>query len=510
MLPGDVSAQREKIPTTIAEAALRGRLGQDPEGVLKALEGDKDPSVNRLDPGRRTVLASAARAEINRRAIARGRERKGLENRLKDLGGVVEAGFAPGKDQMQALEADIAKFDDGALSAEVTAMKNTLGFQTEIRAWSPAMLQGWVNEEHARLNKGDVSAAEAERVDLAGKVLKSMNTAIKQDPLSWAVRAGVIDVQPGAFSGDGARESMAARRDTALSVAEYYGTSPRLLTDEEEVQLKSKLEGASADELVALAFSLNEGFGPQAADVFQRIAGDDPLFAHAGGLAALGTAQAGTARDVMFGRQVLKAGNKVLPPAIDMNDWTTDELGGALSETPKTRGAVIEAAKAIYAATFMRRGGSADQKETYFSESDEDLWRESVQLAAGGARDSAGEMHGGIGEWNGQNVLLPSGVRQSDLNHLFNTVEDVDLAGLGDGVHGDGSPFTAKDLEGARLVDYGHGQYLVDMSGDGVEFVRGDGPNGYFVLDVARLGQVMLARRRGVEVGAVKGEGGAN
>jgi len=389
-------------------------------------------------------------------------------------------------------------------------MKNSLGFQAEIRAWTPTMLQNWVNQEHTRLNKGDVSSTEAERVDLAGKILRSMQSAIKQDPLSWAARAGVAEIKPVAYAGQDAVQSMQSRRQTALHLAEYYGTAPRLLTDEEEVQLKSKLEGASADEQVALAYSLNEGFGPQASSVFQRISGDDPLFAHAGGLAALGTAQAGTARDVLFGRQVLKAGNKVLPPAIDMNDWTTDELGAALSETPSTRGAVVEAAKAIYAATFMRRGGSADIEDTYFTESDEDLWRESVQLAAGGVRDSAGEMRGGIGEWNGQNVLLPNGVRQSDLNHLLNIVEDADLVALGGGVHGDGQPFTVKDFKDARLVDYGHGQYMIDMSGDGVEFIRGDGPNGYFVLDVSELGKVMMARRKGVEVGALDGAGGAN
>lgn len=494
MLPEDATTRRAASRQALAEAAWRGRALREPERALGVLEGTiEDATVDGIPVDRRAALAAGARAELSRRRVEGAAIKRELADELKEIADITGAGFNPGGDRLATLSRRVAATGDPELATDLANAKADATFAAQLRLLTPPDLQQVVNDQRAALTaRGSVTAGEANRAELAEKMLAKMNTELDRDPLSWANRVGLVKTQPITLVGAAAEGSMRQRAAVALQVGAHYGVPARFLTDEEETQLKASIAAGNPDSQLSLAYSIGRGFGSHAPDVLRRIAGDEPVFAHAAGLATMGSGQATAARDALRGHAAIKAGNSVLPLGADRNDWTADELGDALGMLPGTRAAVLQAAAGIYTARAMARGVAPTSSDA------EDLWRASLRAATGEAASSRGAALGGLGEHAGRKFVVPSSMAPSVAEKLLAAITDADLVADprrdAPPTHGDGSAFTAAHLADARLVDYGPGQYLVDVAGDGTEFVRGSGPDGYFVLDLTALAPRLLGR----------------
>ena len=479
--------RKQAFKSEVDEARVRSLITSDSSAALSALEDANQ--LTGLEPKARARLTDMAQTRENvRQARAEARMAKvsrALNDELKNIDGIIKAGFDPGEARIDRLRRAADLIDDRKLSAKLDRMVDLSTLQGRLRVMTPADLQSWVNRERTRLNElGNVNETEAARVDMADKLLTTMNTGLARDPLSFANRVGVVDIQPITFAGDAAVPSMQERVRDAVAIAQYYGVAPKFITDEEKAQLRSTFQNADADGKLAMAAMIQRGFREHGNVVLGELAKNAPVAAHAAGLTALGPAHARAARDILVGEKAIRDGNNLAPPKIDRDMWTNDVLGNALGELPGTRATVLEAAKAIYTTRALQRGITAETP-------DEDLWKQAVQEAVGARIDPDGTRWGGVGDWNGRPVLIPPTVREAEFENRIENLTDEDLTRLsvGGGPPRDlrGRQLKASQLDEVWFVSAGVGRYLIsttDPADDDPRFLLGTGPKNFYILDL--------------------------
>ncbi len=485
----DAERRRQVFRTEIDTAQVRELITENPGLAITMLEDEENFPA--LDPTARAVLADQAKnreaALIAREEARLAKVRRAIGNELDDIDEVISAGFDAGARRLEDIKAAIDAAGDPNLTQRFKDIEKTAALQERLRVQTPADLQNFVNEERTRLNrKRGVRAADVERLDMAEKLLTTMRTEVRRDPISWGNRVGLFEVEPLQIVGDQAATSMRARVGVALAVSSHYGVPPRFTTDEEAEQLKIAFAAADPDGQLAIATTIREGFGAHAPSVFKDIAKDAPVVAHAAGLTALGAGHLGAARDALAGHAAIKQNNDVLPPPSDQADWTDGTLGGALGELPKTRSALLDSAKAIYTTRALRRGLTKDT-------ADEDLWIQALHEAAGGTVGTDGERYGGIGEYRGVQVIVPATLRTDEFERRVQRLREVEgslsrfSVGGGPPVDAQGRELMPKDLDEVWLVSVGHGQYQIsstDPREGPAQFFQGTGPQGFYVLDL--------------------------
>ncbi len=144
---------------------------------------------------------------------------------------------------------------------------------------------------------------------------------------------------------------------------------------------------------------------------------------------------------------------------------------------------------------------------------DKDIFRHTLQEAAGASYDRENNQYGGVvsmGGWfsfSGQasyKVLVPQDIRADKFGTVVGAIRDDDLKSLKVPPQAaDGSTYGARDLQRARLVAVpgGYRFALGDPRGDDPKYIRGADGNP-FVLDFAELKDRLSARVPGAYLGA--------
>ncbi len=477
---------RREANQQITVAYVQGLNETDPDLASEILAGGTIDKV--ISPQAKNILVNNTQVELRRREATSRAAVAEARSEIRDVIKLLEDGFDPGSETLTRL-GGLAAVDKG-LSKDLGIALEIYEFQRTARAGTPADLQNWINGERTRLNKlKGVKPGQAARLASAEALLAKMNTGLAKDPLSWAARAGVVQIEPLALVGDGADASIAERRRDATAVAGYYGISPRYLTDEEAAQLTAQLDGMDADGQLSIAAKL-AGFGDAAPDVFEDIAnkGAD-LFAHSAGLLLIGAAA--PARDILVGAKAMEKG--LAPPPLADREAGANAARGAFALSPSTAGIFTRAQTAIYVARAQRRGIGGEGADF-----DEDLWLRSAQEAAGAVFGNDGRQFGGItDDWNGWPVVVPPDIPIDDFEDVVGKITDEDLEILG-ATFQDGTAFTAEDLDDAWLVSAGHGIYRVAISdprqGD-VVWLGVAGGTRAFRFDLIALLPDLLSRR---------------
>lgn len=426
----------------------------------------------------------AAEAAEQRRMQAQARQEQREEAALvseqaRDVLDMIDNGHVVDGKSLQKLAGRLDQLGKPVLAIRVRSAGEVQSFTTQAREWRPDQLQGWINEKRAEL-KGNATPAQAAQVDAAEKLLGKMRAGIKADPLSWAAEAGVARLQPVDFRDP---KSVQARVKASLAIADRYSIRPVFLTDEETALMAGQIAKASPQQKVKIAQNIVTGFGRYGRDVLGSISGADPVFAHAGGLAATVSGGRETAERIFAGQQAWKDKAVSIPTANAFE--TAQGLGAALAFTPKTRSAIISSAKAIYASEAAAAG--LDPKVV-----DEETWDRAINRAAGATYMRDGTRVGGVGTHRGVNIILPPSVSPDEFGSLVGRLNADDLKAINaKPVYGNGKPVDAETLRSGYLFDAGSGRYFVALDKRGSQFLRG--PNGHFILDMNAL----LPRLRG-------------
>lgn len=271
---------------------------------------------------------------------------------------------------------------------------------------------------------GGVNAFQHERSKALTQVGTEM-AALNQphgDPMTYAAKnAGAVPAdltQAGGFAARGAQ---------AMQQAEYYKLDfPKPLTNDEAGSYKHRVEDGSSAEAVAALRELGQFKGRAAEGASKQIAEQSPITAHLAGLFAHGGVSQSVAEDTVRGMRRItddKGSKEWLGGSENGGSQRKFDayVGAALDGIdPRFRGAAKTAADAYYVQKFAPRDGTFDD--------------------AGYQRAVDATLAGRIGEVNGAQTVLPSGVTSAQMERAVDNISQSDLTAYS--VHG-GLPYDA-------------------------------------------------------------------
>lgn len=466
-----------------AKKAGPGAAGE--ERLNRELQALQDPELRIPEARRRQVDAEARQAW--------GRIEAERQHRADEVWSAAETNLnrlhlginvAPGviARDVQALRAvgahdRAARLEDAALvQGELSALTKLPIGQIDARLddLQKRFDDGTASEVEGRLTRALAPArnakARAMADDAFGTAAKAHPELVgKVEPVEWAKPAAEIAA------------ALRTRLGQAEKLANYEGVSVPPLTTEEFGRLAQAISVMNAGQKAELLAGLADGLGPKhlprlLSVIARKDAKDDNqpgdvgVFAAAAGIAMQDRE---TARQILFGMDVLKA-NKGALPADDINLRTRidQRLGDAFAARPDARGMVVEAAKALYAF-------EAGQKGDFTGKLD----GERLVNALDGVT-------GGILRFNGGALVAPRrGMTQRDFDALMDGLPASAIAGAraADGRHIDADMIRRH----GRLTSVGDGRYTVAVAG----FDALDAQGRQFVLDLRNAEPDTEARR---------------
>lgn len=477
---------RAEAGAGLALSAAQGEIGLNPVAALKKLKGGGWDA--HLDADNKAALINRAEAEIAQAEAERKRQAAETRQRLVDTLEDYRFSLSQGV-PVDAMElAQAARLARGLGRGELANSITKLGVQNletvRARTLTPVELQDEINRLNGRIAAagGQASALDMMRRDALERTQSAMTSALKSDPLSWAVKAGrgqLTPVDPDAPD----PAALARRRLEARAVAREYGTAPRYFTDEEAAAFKARLDSARPAEKVSLARSLAAGLGPDAPRALREIA-PDPVFDLAGSLAGLSARHARTAERIFAGQEAWKNNKSLTPRKVDAEAVQAERVGQAMTWKPQDRKALVAAGAALYALEASRRGLTPD-------EFDEGLYRDALNEAAGGVRLANGDWMGGLHRRRGVELVLPPTLTADDFDRRLDRMTDADVqrasVGRTPAFDARGGVRGAEAIRRGYLWDAGGGRYFVSVDKAGTQFLQGGGPGGRYVLDINQL-----------------------
>lgn len=463
----------DRAPDVAEKAAVRDGLREDWQA------GDLDISEEQL-----TRLENRMDADLRSGAVQVSAQNRAIVKDVQTATKMLTSGFPISPENVEAMKARVAASGNKDAAAALDNFKVMADFSEAIRAMPPVLLQEGINNMRAVLAKSGVQdVAQLAQLNMAEKMFSEMTTELKRDPLSWANRVGLMDIEPILLSGEGAIDTLEARVAQADAVARHYGVEPKYMTSSEMDAFKVMMDDMDPDEKLGTLMNVVSGFGDAADDVLAELGTEAPLLAYVGGLAIEGVAQAAAARSILQGSERLKENPDMQLKDIVVIPELQKAIGNALAFAPGVRANAIVGAEAMYVDAAARAG---------IVKFDSKLYSRSVNRALGAQYMSDGSILGGVGSYGDHQLILPGAVTQDGFDTVIAnaTVEDLILASVG-GIpptHGNGDPLTPKDLKTARLINYQDGTYMVDMAADGTQRIKG-GVDGWYVMDFSILKQ---------------------
>jgi hypothetical protein len=481
---------------------------QKGEGVTEALTLD---GAEQLQRWMQTQINADLAEQRAREAEIRARATD-LRATLREYSSFPAQGLALPPGLTDTLRAEARAIGAAGLVQEIDQLDGLVDLARNAAQASPAAVAAEIQRVRAGL-QGGATPAQAAALDVLEDTLSGMSTALSRDPMTWAIRAGVVAPSPLAFQADPetglieiSAESLAARRASAERVSATYGVPLKPFTAEEMTSAKA-IESMGGANMLGLARSIVQSFGSDAPAALAQLSDSAPQLAHLGALSLQGSGL-GTLTDAARGYELMaqKTGTQ---SGVSNALGTTPEgaaRGGELvnrlvreatRDQPQLRETIRQTAEAIYVG---RRGLGAPWSE--------DAFTRAVQEASGAAY-VGGVQYGGLvpsdskpGHWS---LIAPNWLRADALHDVLQGLSPADYANAGLGgqpVRADGNPVTPDQMKRAKITTLAPGVYGYSMfeGGEEVPVMAADGEP--YVLDLQRIrGRMMIdgASRFGVE-----------
>ncbi|QJQ31827.1 hypothetical protein GV829_04660 [Sphingomonas lacunae] len=422
-----------------------------------------------LTPQQQDALRNGADVEIRRRELAAQAEARAAAAAAKEEIDQLQREAADGipidparLDRARANAATYG-FTGDAYDMAKLAVKDALN--REFRSATPLQI-----EQRLRALNGQIAQA-GERAEpawiIARDHLQSMlgarTTQVDNDPQAFGAALG-IQYEPIDLSN---RSSVGRRVAAARATAEATGRPPVYLSPQEVTQIQADMDTPTGRRQALATAQAFMGVDPQAVrQVATQLAPNDELFIHAAGLPGQVGGQ------VLEGRSLI--GNSYTAPrALDAG--LQQAIGAAMAlMPPQSRNNVLAAARSLYAYHASRD----NVPDTAESRVDPARALRMLHLATGATTRSDGQRQGGIGNWEGQPVLLNPRLTQREFESRMASLRTTGLF-MRDGT----------EISGEMLRT----NYLPVMQADGRYRFR-DRRGGFAVLQNGRVGAIDLQR----------------
>jgi hypothetical protein len=400
-LPADVVAELEREGVAQASYSwLAGKPANEAKSALASGLFDKmlpPAAIERLNSNADVEIRRAqVELEAQQRAkVAETREQINLVIKQLTDGAVIP------DDQLKSLIDTATTLGLNNQGYDLTKLGITNDVNRTYRAAAPAQIDAELKQVQAQIAaKGDsVPFNLTVRRDALQTLLTARTSEAKTDPLAVAAQNGIAS---GPIDWDNPA-TIAQRKTAALAAAKMLGVPPRFLGDEEAAQLKVTMTTPQGR---ASAAAQAAKFEEYAGAVAAQIAPNDLVFRASVGLGA-------PARQLVYeGEAVLDSG-KVKIDMVEARRVWSERAAAATSQLGQTAtGATFEMAVAIYAQSMARRG---------VSEFEEEKFRSAMNTALGATREN-GVLRGGLGDWNGRRVVLPTSMTQSEFERRMSAI----------------------------------------------------------------------------------------
>jgi len=470
-LKGDASsAVKAEALNEMAVSGVRGMIQRGQIGLAEAsLKGG--PLAEHIDGKQAAVLANAIDTERKRLDTQHQLVVTQAKVALRSAQDRMAVGFELPADEQASLNSLVKQAGDPQVSSSFALLRD---LQQDIMNWRKLTPQQLETEIRSRLEPavrdGGATAFEAERLDMAKRLLNGMDQQVRQDPLGWASSQGIAKVQPISMDDPA---SLRTRADLSRAVSGQYGNTA-FFTPIELQQVKREWASKNPEDKLAFVNKLRDNAGPAAMLALRQLSEESMTDAYIGGLAVASPAHASVAANAWRGRMIIDQDKTRVPAADQANAAFRREVGEAVRHLPPE---TVSAVKATADAIYIQGGGDPKLIGSGYASA--------VRLALGGV---PGSDDSGVAQINGVKVFLPPTVTRGEFTKFLNraTPDDwrqMSVTGNGpmyrNGIRAD--PTDIADEGWFYMV--GPNQYYVYMQSDGLPLL--DPSGNYFTVELA-------------------------
>ena len=420
--------------------------------------------------------------EYNRNKRAVEAQSTFIINRVDDLEDVLENGGQIDEKELADLLSDssnVINYDGGASSTAARGLQETSNFFGELRTKSLAELEAYVTNIETNGFDGALDTPEeVTRVKQAQNFLSNMRTEVKNNPMGYAAKVGLIKRNEIISVGEDSRlqidqGALTERLKQATVVAREYGlVNPPVFFKDEIDQLGlvlEKSEGAVKLDILGMLSTIGESTG----EVLTQLSEYNKSDALVGGLVTIGSTRAATL--AVNGMDRLK--NDLTPPGFtssNTNQVFLDIVGKHMFNAPIQQSAIKDVAKAIYTELAAQQG-LGDWKDN--TDKSVKLYEEALQLASGQRRvmtDTGEVIFGGMQPVREKLTFIPPNMTVADMEKVFQNLNAESIEAITGQKIDSAYPQKIKDEETYKLIFAGGNQYYisnvedVDRFGDNV------------------------------------------
>lgn len=260
------------------------------------------------------------------------------------------------------------------------------------------------------MESGAETGADKHKLDVYKKSHQEAKTMLKSDPISYASKTGVVDVEPMDFSSPAAMvASLNERKGARANVGVTFGPNAgnKFFTKQELDDFTYMMDNASVEDKMGMLQTITTTLDSTSATAVlsQLSGGRSAKYAVAGDLMNDGHIEA--SRSVLRGEKVLKDNPDIVKAWDSMAaPRLHQKLGNAFATSPRTNGAVMESVRLAYADRAFRAGVRPDIIDV-------DVLDKAIEDVAGN-----------VVEYNGANIALPD--RDMKSGEFDSWLRDID------------------------------------------------------------------------------------
>lgn len=265
-----------------------------------------------------------------------------------------------------------------------------------------------------RINRGEAESGELFKATQLRQMVSNLTKKLADDQtLTVLSMAGIYEDLD--FS-DYAKlkTQMNARSYNMNKYGKLYNINkPKLLSKQDVNNYTQALLSSSTEDRSLLIEAVAEAAGENAYQVFNEVAKDSPAIGH---FAQLILRDIDQTTSSLF-ENGLTASQQFTPNVPNATDLFAEEFGTAYDLHPGMMTNIIESANVIYLGLLQkeRKPLAAYDKSAETAQFDKGLYTKALELASG-AKEIDGVMYGGVVDYNGQKISLPSSIARDEFD----------------------------------------------------------------------------------------------
>ena len=428
----------ERAPNKVAFLKqVQSDLGAGPIGDLYDKEGNplKQNRITRgIDVNRMGALVNEIEADLRARDAQFRALRTELKTDVSESLRIISLGQVPSEGVVTEIQSRARRLglpDNDPTMRQVNYLSVLRQNSIAFNKMSPMQLGDWIRDAQSKTT-GGATLEQAMLIDVAQKSLTHKTTMLDKDPVSYMNQTGAAEVKTLNFAAAPVDlvKQIGERVTQSKSFAASMNSQPKYFSQDEANALNTFLLTATPDQQISLLGFMNQGFGKDSLNAMRELSKSAPEFAHVGGLAISGASKQ-TLFDALNGAKQRQAGNKPFEgtgDAATKRNVIADQLGSAYAILPETRANILTTADNIYTQRAIVAG------KTVF---DEDMYKQAFQEAAGATKDKNGKMYGGIIEYRGNRISIPSNIPQDRFSDIIRRATYDDFVAASNGTPAD-------------------------------------------------------------------------